>query len=213
MAIASRHDVVFSLDHGRARSIFAHLRPGRTPGSAGTKLGVGLMNQTINAFWQAGYQRVLDAFNDNDLDRMARVINDSVTRRRSSAPPGATLQGVLDGLNGVLLASRNFGLEVSAAAIDRIEITESVYHSLSVNDYKSCQDQLQTLFDAVANCRAKLPVSATISCDFDSLAESERKKPTEIIITSMPERETTTEVQRDGGGNIKKTTQVERDIA
>lgn len=44
-------------------------------------------------------------------------------------------------------------------------------------------------------------------------AEDKEEKPVRVEVVSLPTRETTTEIERDGAGNIKQATQIERDAA
>ncbi len=64
---------------------------------------------------------------------------------------------------------------------------------------------------ALDKCVSQNQFSITSSAVRQS--EDKEPKPIRVEVVSLPTRETTTEIVRDSGGNIKQTSQIERDAA
>lgn len=167
-----------------------------------------------NGTLDAAYRIATEMFNTRDFSGLKRYIDDANNKQDSHKRSlglsmlygiGCTL------LKGLKAAEKAGGVKFSGAKLPTPE--EFLY------SFKTDAAFFVAQLNSAVDVSLKLGKVSSVMFEMikpdgqgDRLARSS-DAPTKVEIVSMPDRSTTTEVQRDGNGNIKTSVQLEKDAA
>ncbi|MBK9447555.1 MAG: hypothetical protein IPO00_16540 [Betaproteobacteria bacterium] len=166
------------------------------------------------AMISAGSSMAIEMFNRRDFSKIAQYVADanSKTDEHIRSCGLSTLFGIGCTLASGLQEATNKGwLKLTG---DKLPTTADLHYSLKT-DAKAFSAQLTAIVRVAqrAGAAAKgLKILARTESAGNAPAPVD-DRPTKIEIVSMPDRLTTTDLDRDSSGNIKTTVQLEKDAA
>lgn len=168
---------------------------------------------TINHY-QYGAETARALLQSGQVEELNAVLTDARSKDRHRRDTGSVaLAGALVTIADALKEVEKTGIRFSVA----IPSVDAVLYARSIGG-KMHDQVVGTLINAVTSLRKQYP-GITFSYPRPAAAAPSKAiapakpEPLEVKIIGLPERQTTTSVERDSRGNIVKSTQSERDAA
>lgn len=158
-------------------------------------------------FMRIGAQLAIDVINDRSYSRLAQYVADSNSEDEYKVARG---MNVMYGFTRLLVATM-------VQAVDNGQVRFNGVMPYRVDDvdyaFKTGRGRFLSLYNAATKTMSRvLAVTPSFKVSLPSKSEEAAPAPTPIRIVGMPTRATTTDIERNGAGEIVSSLQVEKDF-
>jgi len=157
-------------------------------------------------------QRTIDRFNavDGDLRGLFRRASEDL---RGIDPAGEMLSGCVSAGLALIAGSARNGVQYTGLAeilTDRIEFSLALNRAFHARDFAAADELLEVLADALERSR---PFVGLATLEQRAIEDAPPQEPMvqRVEIVALPERRTTTQIERGSAGDITSSVQIERD--